>query len=122
MDSPSAANAKENMTCGQRCGYEMRELFCKPRARCFKGLAILSFIYSVGCALMLFFIPPVVNSHGYISGGSVDDNLESMVVSTIVMLVIFISLMVINGLLWMVYGKREGRRESIINGQLMDGF
>ena len=128
MDSAlTSPRNQAQRTCGQKCSHEMRELFCKPRARCFKGLAILSFIYAVGCALMLLFIPPVINAHGWNSltdaGKQVEENLHSMVLSTIIMLVVFVGLMVLNGLLWMYYGKKEGRRESIINGDLMaDGF
>ena len=43
--------------------HEFNELFCKPKARCFKGLAILSMIYAMACGLMALMIPLVVKSH-----------------------------------------------------------
>ena len=68
---------------------------------------------------MLMIIPPVINSHGYPEGGSVDDNLHKMQLSTIILMIIFAGLSVVNFLTCKVFQKREGRRESIISGQLM---
>ena len=99
----------------------MRELFCKPRARCFKGLGILTGIYALGCGLMLVIIPPVMESHGVISGSKVETNLNEMKLSTLILLAIFVGLSVLNLLVFKCYEKKEGRRESIINGQLMQG-
>ena len=107
-------------TCGQKCSNELTDLCCKPRARCFKGLAILSGIYTLGCALMLMIIPPVVKAHGnYDPGSKVDDNMHNMTVSTIVLMITFFVGTIINFCVYKLYEKREGRRESIINGQLM---
>ena len=36
---------------------------CKPRARCFKGYAILTFIYALGAFVMLLVVPLVVKAH-----------------------------------------------------------
>ena len=47
-----------------RVRHECNELCCKPRARCFKGLAILSMIYAMACLVMALVIPLVVKSHG----------------------------------------------------------
>ena len=96
-------------TCGQACSHEMNELCCKPKARCFKGLAILCSIYTLGCALMLMIIPPVVNSHGFVEGGEVDDHLHAMKVSTLVLMAIFFVLSVVSVLSCKVYEKREQR-------------
>ena len=97
----------------------MRELCCKPKARCFKGLAILSGIYALGCALMLMFIPPVIEAHHKEKLADTDDKLHEMKVSTIVLLVVFAAISIINLLVCQVFTKREGRRESIINGNLI---
>ena len=110
---------RRERTCGEKVSHECTELFCRPKARCFKGLAILCGIYALCCGLMLMIIPPVVKAHGFEDGGSVDHDLHSMVVSTIILLIVFVSLAVINFLTCKVFEKREGRRESIINGQLM---
>ena len=110
---------RNDPSCGQKCSREFNELCCKPKARCFKGLAILCGIYTLCCALMLMIIPPVINSHGYPEGGSVDDNLHKMQLSTIILMIVFAGLSVVNFLTCKVFQKREGRRESIISGQLM---
>ena len=111
-------------TCGQKCSHEMKELFCRPKARCFKGLAILCGIYTLCCGLMLMIIPPVVNNHGYDTstsdGQRVEDNLKKMKISTIILLVIFAGLSIVNVLVCKVFEKREGRRESIVSGRLME--
>ena len=104
---------------GDKVSHEFNELFCKPKARCFKGLAILSGIYALCCGLMLMIIPPVVKAHKFPKGGDVDHDLDNMVLSTIILLIVFVSLAVVNLLICKVFEKREGRRESIINGQLM---
>ena len=109
-------------TCGKKCSNEMNELCCKPKARCFKGLAILSGIYTVGCGLMLMIIPPVINSHGYPEGGSVDDNLHSMKISTIILMIVFLAGAVINFATYKFFEKRESRRGSVLSGQLMNDF
>ena len=110
-------------TCGQKCSMELNDLCCKPKARCFKGLAILCSIYTLCCGLMLMIIPPVVESHGYDTnteeGQKVADNVHNMKLSSIILLVIFAGLSLANFLVCKVFEKREGRRESIISGQLM---
>ena len=45
------------------CQHEFNEMCCKPKARCFKGYAILTFIYALGAFVMLLVIPLVVKSH-----------------------------------------------------------
>ena len=109
----------QDTSCCGKCGHEMRELFCKPKARCFKGLMILSGIYTLACGLMLLIIPPVVNAHGY-TDESVGDNLHLMTVMTGVIMVVFAGASIINFICFGIYSKREGRRESIINGDLMN--
>ena len=107
-------------TCGQKCSFECKEIFCRPKARCFKGLAILCSIYTLCCGLMLMIIPPVVNSHGYEVGSKVDDNLHKMKVSSIILMVIFAGLSVVNLLTCKLLQRREGRRESVV-GSFMEG-
>mmetsp|Transcript_25052 Transcript_25052/g.31367 ORF Transcript_25052/g.31367 Transcript_25052/m.31367 type:complete len:110 (-) Transcript_25052:247-576(-) len=98
-------------SCCEKCSFEFNELCCKPKARCFKGLAILSSIYTLGCALMLLFIPPVVESHGYDEGSSVDDNLHKMKLSSIILLVVFFCLSLLNLMACKFYDRREKRHE-----------
>ena len=72
---------------------------------------------------MLMIIPPVVNAHGIPEGDEgqkVSDNLHKMKLSTIILMLIFAGLSVINVLTCKLFQRREGRRESIINGQLME--
>ena len=109
----------DERSCCDKVSHELNEIFCKPKARCFKGLAILCGIYALCCGLMLMIIPPVVKAHKFPEGGDVDHDLHNMVISTIILLIVFASLAVVNFLTCKVFEKREGRRESIINGQLM---
>ena len=98
----------------------MNELCCKPKARCFKGLAILSGIYFLACALMLMIIPPVINAHGgFAPGSGVDNRLHSMTISTLVLMIIFLSLAIINVLVCKLYERKEKRHEQIVQGALM---
>ena len=103
------------------CRHELNELCCKPKARCFKGLAILSGIYTLCCALMLMIIPPVVNAHGFDKGSQVEDNLNKMKIATIICLCIFLGLTVLNLIVCKFYDSREKRHESIVNGDLITG-
>ena len=95
---------------------------CKPKARCFKGLAILCGIYSLACGLMLMIIPPVVKSHGDESDPTTKDHMHSMVLSTSILLIIFAGLAILNVLCCKVYERKEKRHESIIRGELMNNF
>ena len=110
---------REERTCLQKTSHELSEAFCKPKARCFKGLAILSAIYTLGCGLMLMVIPPVVKAHGFAAGSKVEDHLDEMKTSTLVLLVIMAGLAIVFSLSWKVYEKRESRREAIISGNLI---
>ena len=112
-------DVEKERTCGESAKHEFNELCCKPKARCFKGLAILTGIYSLACGLMLMFIPPVINNHDDTFDDKVDHNLHKMVWSTGILLIIFAGLTIIFFLTFKVYERREGRRESIINGNLM---
>ena len=109
---------ENNLGCMDKVTHEFDELCCKPKARCFKGLAILAGIYCLACALMLMIIPPVVNAHGYDEGSSVDINLSNMKLSTSILLATFFAISALNVLLWRCYAKREERHESILNGDL----
>ena len=48
----------------ERVKYECTELFCRPKARCFKGISILTYIFAASCLLMLIIIGPVIKAHG----------------------------------------------------------
>ena len=49
--------------CG-KVNHELDQIFCKPTARCFKGVSILTFIFALSCLLMAGIIPPVIKVHG----------------------------------------------------------
>ena len=103
------------MSLGERTAYEFDQLFCKPRARCFKGLAILSGIYALACLMMLAFIPPVINAHGYEPSDeiSVQDSiaignrLDKMIKGTWISAAIFFALAVINIILTAFFSSKE---------------
>ena len=69
------------------------------------------------------FIPPVVNAHGYDTyseaGAKVEKNLNKMVTSTIILLVIFAASGLLNLIMCKVFQGREKRRGQIISGNLM---
>ena len=44
--------------------HECNELFCKPTSRCFKGITILTAMFTACCLLMAILIPPVIRVHG----------------------------------------------------------
>ena len=111
----------DDRTCGQMCKMELNDLCCKPKARCFKGLAILSGIYCLGCALMLMIIPPVVNAHGVTAGSPVDDRLHSMKVSSLILMCIFFGVALVSLMACKVYEKKEKRHSAIVQGDLMGG-
>ena len=113
------SDGNDEKTFGQKCSHEFNELCCKPKARCFKGLAILSGIYTVACGLMLMIIPPVVEAHGYREDGPVPHDLKSMKISTVILLCVFLALTVVNLLVCKVYDSREKRHEQIVSGNLI---
>ena len=78
-------------------------MFCKPKARCFKGISILTGIYALACAGMLMIIPPVIEAHGYTSGSKVDTNVHNMKLASLILLAIFAALAVINLIIFKVY-------------------
>ena len=60
---------------------------------------------------MLMFIPPIVNAHGFDTyseaGGKVEKNLNKMVTSTVILLVIFAGSALLNLILCKVFTSRE---------------
>ena len=50
--------------CLAKVKNELREAFCKPFARFFKGYTILCGIYTVANLLFTGLIPPIVKQHG----------------------------------------------------------
>ena len=48
----------------EKVKHECSELFCKPRARCFKGISILTLIFAICCILMAIIIGPIIRVHG----------------------------------------------------------
>ena len=47
-----------------RVKHECTELFLKPTSRCFKGISILTFIFTLCCVMMAAVIGPVIKAHG----------------------------------------------------------
>ena len=43
--------------------HELKEIFCRPTARCFKGITILTAIYSLVCLLICGIIGPLIKVH-----------------------------------------------------------
>ena len=50
-------------SCGEKTRHECTELFCKPTSRCFKGISILTGIFSLCCVMMAVIIGPVIKAH-----------------------------------------------------------
>ena len=44
--------------------YELKQMFCTPTARCYKGLSILFGIWCAACILIATLITPVIKAHG----------------------------------------------------------
>ncbi len=53
-----------DLGCLAKVKNELREAFCKPLARCFKGYTILCGIYTGANLLFTGLIPPIVKQHG----------------------------------------------------------
>ena len=49
--------------CIETCGMPCIIAFCKPTARCFKGISILTAIYASACLLICAFIGPLIKVH-----------------------------------------------------------
>ncbi len=47
----------------EKVKHECNEMFCKPTARCFKGITILTGIFAMSCILMAVIIGPVIKVH-----------------------------------------------------------
>ena len=47
----------------EKVTHECNEMFCKPTARCFKGITILTGIFAMCCILMAIIIGPVIKVH-----------------------------------------------------------
>ena len=99
----------------------MNDLFCKPKARCFKGLAILSGIYALACGVMLLIIPTTIKAHGYEPDSQTATNIHKFILSTLICLIVFFALAVLNVITCKIYEGKEKRREAVITGQLMRG-
>ena len=111
---------------GERAKHECNQLFCKPKARCFKGLAILSGIYVLACLGMLLIIPPVFKSHGCPIDpegdedcDKVHDRLHEMKISTGILAVVFAGIVVLNLILCKFFDSKEKRHRDIVSGNMM---
>ena len=93
--------------------HEFNELCCKPRARCFKGLAILSMIYAMACLVMALMIPLVVKSHGDDSG-DVKDRVHLQLVWSLILGAVFGGISIGNWIVFLVYKQKESMRQSVL--------
>ena len=89
------------------CKHEFNELCCKPKARCFKGLAILSMIYAMGAFIMALVIPLVVKSHGGDDDADVKDRMHMQLISSIIIGLIMLGISVLNWIVFAVYRTKE---------------
>ena len=70
----------------------------------------------VACLLMLAFIPPVINAHGYSQeedGEQIGKSLDLMKLWTWIFFVIFTALLLINGLVWRIFERKERKRAEV---------
>ena len=102
----------------EKVKHEWNGLFCKPRARCFKGISILTLIFSVCCVLMAVIIGPVIKVHGDTTinhntkkgeptAAEVADRLSIMTQTTVWLSVVFIVTSLISLALFFKYQKKE---------------
>jgi len=49
--------------------HELDQAFCKPTARCFKGISILTALYSLVCLLICAIVGPLIKVH---DGNTID--------------------------------------------------
>ena len=96
------------------CKHEFNELCCKPKARCFKGLAILSMIYAMGAFIMALVIPLVVKSHGGDDDPDIKDRMHMQLISSIIIGLIMLGISVLNWIVFAVYRTKEQARRSVI--------
>ena len=94
--------------------HEFNELCCKPRARCFKGLAILSFIYALACFIMALVIPLVVKAHGGLEDPDIKDRSHMQLVSSIIIGLVMAGISVLNWICFAIYRNKELTRRSVI--------
>ena len=93
---------------------------CKPRARCFKGYAILSFIYALGAFIMLLVIPLVTKAHKGNEDPDVKERMHLQIVWTLVFAIAFTA---ISGSMWIgfaIYRTKENLRRSVIEQSSVD--
>ena len=60
--------------------HELNELFCKPTARCFKGISILTGMYATMCLLLCAIVGPLIKVH---DGNTVDSPFAPPTAATI---------------------------------------
>ena len=94
--------------------HEFNELCCKPRARCFKGLAILSLIYAMACGVMALMIPLVVKSHGGDEDAGIKDRVHQQLIWSLILGAVFAGVSVLNWVLFAAYRTKEGMRRSVL--------
>ena len=103
---------------------ELREAFCKPRARCFKGYAILCGIYTLANLLFAGLIPPIVKQHGdtttqhageATTPEEIQNRLNILTTSCLSLALTFAFLSVINLCLFVRFTKVEASRKQAKN-------
>ena len=96
------------------CSKEFNEMCCKPKARCFKGYAILTFIYALGAFVMLLVIPLVVKAHNGNDDPAVADRMHQQMVWSGILGTIFAAISILNWIMFGVYRNKESMRRSVL--------
>ena len=76
----------------------------------------MSGIYTLACLLMLAFVPPVINAHGYKNdedADGIESRLHAMKLSTWILATIFAALCAINLFFCKVYARKEEKAEEV---------
>ena len=103
-----------------RCQHEFNEMCCKPKARCFKGYAILTFIYSLGAFVMLLVVPLVVKAHHGDDLPDVQDRMHEQITWSLICGLFFGAISIANWIMFGIYRNKEKMRRSLIEQELSD--
>ena len=103
-----------------RCQHEFNEMCCKPRARCFKGFAILTFIYALGAFLMLLVIPLVTKAHHGNEDPDTDRRMHLQITWSLILGVVFTALSILNWVMFGLYRGKEALRRSVLEQHTSD--
>ena len=87
---------------------------CTPRARCFKGYAILTFIYALGAFVMTLVVPLVVRAHHGNDDPDVAHRVHEQILWSTIIGIVMTVLSVLNWVMFGIYRTKEKLRRSVI--------